>query len=166
MGGDYSCGIGVVMSDLYQKITDICAENGGVTKPMVDKLKALIDKEINTALNLAKLRVRGEGEPGHPGEMISVNSVDRILKSLKGGEIMSNERVVVSCNDNGLRITSKCRIPDIHFYAESGSVHFWATVQNYDDKGIEALQYLDPLDAMEFAKAMEKCAIQALKDLS
>lgn len=29
-------------TELYQKITDICFENGGVTKPMVDKLLNLI----------------------------------------------------------------------------------------------------------------------------
>ena len=28
-------------TELYQKITDICFENGGVTKPMVDKLMNL-----------------------------------------------------------------------------------------------------------------------------
>jgi hypothetical protein len=30
-------------SELYQQVTDICAENGGVTKSMVDKLVALFD---------------------------------------------------------------------------------------------------------------------------
>lgn len=31
-----------VDTTLYQKITDICFENGGVTKPMVDKIMNLI----------------------------------------------------------------------------------------------------------------------------
>lgn len=35
-------------SELYQKITDICFENGGVTKPMVDKLYALFTQSLAT----------------------------------------------------------------------------------------------------------------------
>lgn len=41
---------------LYQEITDICFENGGVTRPMVDKLEALIAKHQKDLL----LRVRDE----------------------------------------------------------------------------------------------------------
>jgi hypothetical protein len=29
--------------ELYQKLTDVCFENGGVTKPMVDKLVAIVE---------------------------------------------------------------------------------------------------------------------------
>lgn len=77
---------------------------------------------------------------------------------------MTNPRTLTQCNDIGLRITSKCRLPDIHFYVESGTVHFWATVQDSQGQEHEALQYLDVIDAMKFAKAMEACAIQALKE--
>lgn len=36
-------------TDIYQKITDICAENGGATKPMVDKLYALfVNQDIDS----------------------------------------------------------------------------------------------------------------------
>ena len=35
--------------DLYQKITDICFENGGATKPMVDKLYGLISDQVAKA---------------------------------------------------------------------------------------------------------------------
>jgi len=38
---------------LYQKITDICFENGGATKPMVDKLYKLISDQV------AKARIDG-----------------------------------------------------------------------------------------------------------
>jgi len=34
---------------LYQKITDICFENGGATKPMVDKLYKLISDQVAKA---------------------------------------------------------------------------------------------------------------------
>jgi len=35
---------------LYQKITDICFENGGATKPMVDKLYKLISDQVAKAI--------------------------------------------------------------------------------------------------------------------
>ena len=35
--------------DLYQKITDICFENGGATKPMVDQLYELISDQVAKA---------------------------------------------------------------------------------------------------------------------
>lgn len=35
--------------ELYQKITDICFENGSVTKPMVDQLYALFAKQLEDA---------------------------------------------------------------------------------------------------------------------
>lgn len=38
-----------VDKELYQKITDICFENGGVTKPMVDRLYALFTKQLQEA---------------------------------------------------------------------------------------------------------------------
>lgn len=57
-------------------------------------------------------------------------------------------------------------MPDIHFYEESGSVHVWVTVKDMKGESIEALQYLSASDAMRFAKAMENCAIQALKNQS
>lgn len=38
------------MSDLKQKVTDICFENGGVTKPMVDRLFELIEDEVGNRL--------------------------------------------------------------------------------------------------------------------
>lgn len=34
---------------IYQQITDICFENGGVNKPMVDKLDALVKVEVAKA---------------------------------------------------------------------------------------------------------------------
>ena len=34
---------------LYQKITDICFENGAVTKPMVDRLYALFTEQLKEA---------------------------------------------------------------------------------------------------------------------
>ena len=82
-------------------------------------------------------------------------------KELKKKEIVTIESV----NDIGLSIRSHCRLPDIHFYTEYGSVLFWATTEDSDGIEHEALQYLTPEQAMKFAKAMENCAIQALKNL-
>jgi len=67
-------------------------------------------------------------------------------------------------NDIGLRIEKACRLPELKFYVEGGSVLFWATVSDRAGEEIEALQYLDAKAAMRFARAMEACAIQALKD--
>lgn len=74
-----------------------------------------------------------------------------------------NVLTIKPCNDIGLFIEKRCRLPEIKFYVENGSVLFWATVCDMDGKEIEALQYLDALSAMKFAKAMENCAIEALK---
>lgn len=68
-----------------------------------------------------------------------------------------------SCNEVGLLIEKACRLPEIRFYPEGGSVLFWAVVHDSDGKEQEALQYLTPEAAMKFAKAMEACAIEALK---
>lgn len=75
-----------------------------------------------------------------------------------------NERTVKPCNEIGLIIESDCRLPEIKFYEESGTVYFFATVHDSDEKEQEALQYLSAQDAMKFAKAMEACAIRALKN--
>lgn len=79
---------------------------------------------------------------------------------------MSKEVVIVEpVNDIGLRIASECRLPEIKFYVESGRVLFWATTKDISSsKEVEAMQYLTPENAMKFAKAMEKCAIKALKE--
>ena len=42
-------------TELYQKITDICFENGGVTKPMVDKLMNLITLHTQKAKRLSRI---------------------------------------------------------------------------------------------------------------
>lgn len=68
------------------------------------------------------------------------------------------------CNDIGLIIESACRLPEIKFYVENGSVLFWATTTDFKGQEIETMQYLNPRAAMIFAKAMEACAIQALKE--
>ena len=54
-------------------------------------------------------------------------------------------------------------MPEIRFYPEGQSVMFWAVVHDKDGNETEALQYLTPEAAMKFAKAMEACAIEALK---
>jgi len=75
-----------------------------------------------------------------------------------------NKINIIPCN-NGLLIESACRLPEIRFYEENGSVYFFASVlNNEEDDEIEALQYLTPEQAMKFARAMEKCAIEALKN--
>jgi hypothetical protein len=42
-------------SELYQQVTDICAENGGVTKSMVDKLVALFDRRAEKLVVEARI---------------------------------------------------------------------------------------------------------------
>ena len=74
------------------------------------------------------------------------------------------------CNDIGFIVESACRLPELKCYVENGSVLFWAsiidTAKGNDDREIEALQYLTPEVAMKMSKALERCAIQALKDNS
>ena len=76
---------------------------------------------------------------------------------------MKEDKKIETVNDIGLRIASRCRLPEIKFYVESGSVLFWATVHDREGEDVEALQYLSPNEAMRFAKAMEACAIEALR---
>lgn len=68
-------------------------------------------------------------------------------------------------NYTGFIVESMCRLPELKFYEEHGSVLFYASVLNREeDDEIEALQYLDPKTAMKMAKQLEACAIQALKN--
>ena len=72
---------------------------------------------------------------------------------------------VESCNDIGLWITEPdCRMPDIHFYPEHGSVILDVTVLDFKSREVQAIQYLTPQEAMKFASAMKACAIQALEE--
>lgn len=69
-------------------------------------------------------------------------------------------------NDIGFRVEEDCRLPELKFYVEGGSVLFWATTKGSSTaEEVEALQYLTPEIAMKMAKALEACAIQALKNL-
>ena len=76
--------------DLYQKITDICFENGGATKPMVDKLyelisdqvaKARIDERSQAQQYLHGLTITPENQ--HLFDVLSRNNHNRIAE-LKG----------------------------------------------------------------------------------
>lgn len=77
-----------------------------------------------------------------------------------------NSLTIRQVNETGLLIEKACRLPEIKFYVENGSVLFWATVTSTDSEEIEALQYLTPEAAMKFAKAMEVCAVEAFKQNS
>jgi hypothetical protein len=57
-------------------------------------------------------------------------------------------------------------INDIRVYPEGGSVQIWVEIHQRDNwpQTHEAMQYLSPEEAMAFAKAFERCAIQALKE--
>ena len=77
-----------------------------------------------------------------------------------------NKLTYSPCNDIGFVVESACRLPELKCYVEGGSVLFWATVTDGGKKEIEALQYLTPEIAMKMSKALERCAIQALKDNS
>ena len=62
------------------------------------------------------------------------------------------------------------RMLDFRVFEESGTVHveFDTTVSNDRLAGVTTtiLQYLGPTEAMAFAKALERCAIRALKNIS
>lgn len=66
-------------------------------------------------------------------------------------------------NDTGFIVESRCRLPELKCYEESGSILFSATVLDWNEKEIETLQYLTPEVAMRMAKALEVMAIQAFK---
>ncbi len=51
------------------------------------------------------------------------------------------------------------RMVDLRVYAEGATVQIWVETGT-----LEVMQYLTPSEAMSFAKAFERCAIQALKD--
>ena len=78
---------------------------------------------------------------------------------------MKEIKTIEALNDTGLRIASDCKLPEIKFYEENGAVLFWATIKENGEEEVEALQYLTPEEAMKFAKAMEECAIKALKNI-
>lgn len=57
------------------------------------------------------------------------------------------------------------RIRDIRIFDEGNSVQVWVEIAPLNSsETYEALQYLSPQEAMAFAKALERCAIQALKE--
>jgi len=61
------------------------------------------------------------------------------------------------------------KMRDIRIYHENGRVQIWVEVAGYntftsDLPPYEALQYLNPIEAMAFSKALARCAIEALKD--
>lgn len=96
----------------------------------------------------------------------------RKVRSFKGFEPLKVEGIVrpkelkiESVNGIGLRIEKACRLPEIKFYVEGQSVLFWATVHDRNGDEVDALQYLNAEQAMKFAKAMEACAIEALRQV-
>jgi len=54
-------------------------------------------------------------------------------------------------------------VRDIRVYEEGGSVQIWFEIELPRTGNREFLQYLTPTQAMAFAKAFERCAIEALK---
>lgn len=82
------------------------------------------------------------------------------------------QRLTRPINEIGLGIAGLAgeHLRDFRIYEENGSVQIWVAVaRRRGDTSlgdIEALQYLTPDQAMAFAKAFERCAIQALKNAS
>lgn len=59
------------------------------------------------------------------------------------------------------------RVKAIRISQDGGVVSVWFEFYLPDGRGeYEALQYLNPVEAMAFAKAFERCAIQALKEIA
>lgn len=56
------------------------------------------------------------------------------------------------------------KIQAIRVYEEGGSVQFWVQAAWGEKDSTEVMQYLTPQEAMSFAKAFERCAIEALKN--
>ncbi len=73
-------------------------------------------------------------------------------------------REITTCNEIGLSIKSKCRLPDIHFYESDGTIYFEVTVLDTKGNEISALQYLNPNEAMKLSNAMKACAIRGLEN--
>lgn len=76
-------------------ITDVDGFNRHLITPeMVRQAKAqlnlLLEAERAKTLNTLIAQVRGEGEPGNAGEMISVNEVESIANDLKENDNGSN----------------------------------------------------------------------------
>jgi hypothetical protein len=67
----------------------------------------------------------------------------------------------------GFKGTGDERMVDIRVYPEGGGVLVWPEIRQHGvcaTDTLEAVQYLTAEEAMAFAKAFERCAIQALKD--
>lgn len=58
------------------------------------------------------------------------------------------------------------RMEDIRIYPDgTGTVQLWVEINiNGRHLSVEAMQYLTPQEAMDFSCALERCAIQALRD--
>lgn len=73
-------------------------------------------------------------------------------------------------NDRGIGYAGidKELIRDIKIYDEGGRVQVWVEMMLRGSSGetMEAMQYLTAEEAMAFAKALERCAIQALKEVA
>lgn len=70
---------------------------------------------------------------------------------------------ITKVNDVGIKITDpECMIQEIKLYPEDGRVQVWATV-GVGEETKTGLQYLSPTEAMTIAKALEKSAIEALR---
>ncbi len=85
---------------------------------------------------------------------------------------MSERTRVINDIGLGFRGVDGELVRDIRVYPESGSVQIWMEVcergcnPTSPGRTHEAMQYLSPEEAMAFAKAFERCAIQALRDRS
>jgi hypothetical protein len=58
------------------------------------------------------------------------------------------------------------RMRDFRVYVEDGLVRVWVEVADFASRGdtsVEVMQYLTADEAMFFAKAFERCAIEALR---
>lgn len=77
---------------------------------------------------------------------------------------MSRTRTI---NDIGIGLAGAVgeKMVDLRVYHESGNVLVWTEI-NCDGQSREVMQYLTPEEAMRFAAAFERCAIQALKDIA
>lgn len=109
-----------------------------------------------------------EGEERHsvgyltPG--LDTTGMGQLMVMLLNQHEKGKSRPVIRVvNDHGIGLAGADRnhMQDLRVYAEGGSVQVWVEVRAGAPS--EVMQYLTPQEAMAFAKAFERAAIEALR---
>ena len=70
--------------------------------------------------------------------------------------------IIQKVNGTGIKLIGAPneKIREIRAYTENGSVQFWVEPKD----GTDLLAYLTPVEAMTLAKALDRLAVEALRD--